>query len=75
LRDLWIPVAAITADDQEGTFGTFWDGEEDGGNEVLGVIWLLEDLDLLSKTRAVDVVSEVLSSFLTITVNSSMNAR
>jgi hypothetical protein len=57
LRDLWIPVAAITADDQEGTFGTFWDGEDDGGNEVLGVVGLLEDLDLLSKTGAIDFVS------------------
>jgi hypothetical protein len=57
LRDLRIPVPAIAADDEEGTLGTFWDGEDDGGNEVLGVVGLLEDFDLLTKTRAVDVVS------------------
>jgi hypothetical protein len=31
----------------------FGDGVEDGGNEVLGVVGLLEDLDLLAKTGAV----------------------
>jgi hypothetical protein len=43
LGDLGVVVAAIT----------FGDGVEDGGNEVLGVVGLLEDLDLLAKTGAV----------------------
>ena len=52
LRDLWIPVAAITTDDEKGTLGAFWDREEDGGNEVLGIVWLLEDLDFLTEAGA-----------------------
>ena len=53
LGDLGVVVAAITADDERGALGTFGDGVEDGGNEVLGVVGLLEDLDLLAKTGAV----------------------
>jgi hypothetical protein len=53
LGDLGVVVAAITANDERGALGTFGDGVEDGGNEVLGVVGLLEDLDLLAKTGAV----------------------
>jgi len=53
LRDLWIPVAAVTTNNEEGAIGAFGDGEDDGGDEVLGVVLLLENLDLLAKTRAV----------------------
>jgi hypothetical protein len=53
LSDLGVVVAAITANDERGALGTFGDGVEDGGNEVLGVVGLLEDLDLLAKTGAV----------------------
>ena len=35
------------------TLGSFGDGEDDTGNESFTVVRLLEDLDLLSKTRAV----------------------
>lgn len=52
LNDLWVPVASITTDDQEGVLNTFWNREEDGGNERLGVVLLLEHNDLLTKTRA-----------------------
>ena len=61
LRDLRVVVATITADDQERALDAFGDGEEDGGDEVLGIVLLLEDLDLLAKTRAV-VLSVRLSS-------------
>lgn len=59
LHDFWVPVATITTNDEEGAIGTFGDGEEDGGNEVFGVVLLLEDLDLLSKAGAVHTISLV----------------
>lgn len=46
LDNFGVVVAAIATDDQEGTVGTFRNGEEDGGDEGLGVVGLLEDLDL-----------------------------
>jgi hypothetical protein len=55
LSDLGVVVAAITANDERGALCTFGNGVEDGGNEVLGVVGLLEDLDLLAKTGAVRV--------------------
>ena len=53
LCDLGVPVASITTDDQCGSFDTLGDGEKDAGNKGLGVVFLLEDLDLLAKTGAV----------------------
>lgn len=52
LCDLGVPVASITADDQCGSFDTFGNGEEDAGNKGLGVVLLLEDLDLLAQAGA-----------------------
>ena len=57
LGDLWVPVPAITANDEEGVLCAFWDGLDNRSDEVLGVVLLLEDLDLLAKARAVDRVS------------------
>jgi hypothetical protein len=54
LSDLWVPVAAITADDKVRVLDTFGDGEEDGGDEGLAVVILLEDLDLLAEARTVE---------------------
>jgi len=53
LGDLGVVVAAITADDEGCALSTFGDRVEDGSNEVLGVIGLLEDLDLLAEAGAV----------------------
>lgn len=59
LGDLWVPIAAVTADDEEGILSALGDGLDDRGNEVLGVIGLLEDLDLLAETGAVgDVLAQ-----------------
>lgn len=53
LCHLGVPVTAVTTDDEESTLGTLWDRLEDAGDERLGVVLLLEDLDLLTKTRTV----------------------
>lgn len=50
LNDLGVVEATITADDEKSTLGTLWYGEEDGRNESLAVVRLLEDGDLLTKT-------------------------
>lgn len=52
LRDhLGVIVATITTDNQERILGTLGDRQENAGDEGLGVVGLLEDLDLLAKTR------------------------
>jgi len=51
LHHLWVPVTSISTNDQIAVFDTFGDGKEDTGNKGLGVVILLEDLDLLAKTR------------------------
>ena len=56
MRNLWVPVSAITTNDQERAINAFWDGKEDRSDEVLGVVVLLEDFDLLTKTGAVAAV-------------------
>src|SRR5690554_1974460 len=53
LDDLGVVVTAVTANDEEGIFGAFGNGLEEGGDEVLGVVLLLEDLDLLAEAGAV----------------------
>ena len=45
-----IPVSAITTNDEERAFDTFGNGEEDGCDEGLGIVWLLEDSDFLTKS-------------------------
>jgi hypothetical protein len=52
LHNLRVIEAAITTDDEERALDTLGDGEENGGDEGLAVVWLLEDLDLLTKTRS-----------------------
>lgn len=52
LGDLWVPVAAITANDEVRVLDALGNGQEDGGDKVLRVVRLLEDLDLFAKTRA-----------------------
>jgi hypothetical protein len=54
LCNLRVPVPSISANDQRAAFDTFGDGEEDRSDEGFRVVILLEDLDLLTKTRAVD---------------------
>lgn len=51
LSDLGIPVAAVSANDEEGASNAFRDGLEDAGNKGLGVVVLLEHLDLLAQAR------------------------
>jgi hypothetical protein len=48
-------VATVTANNEEGALNTFGNGEEDTGDEGLGVVGLLENDDFLTKTRTVDV--------------------
>ena len=52
LHNLWVVVTAIAANNEEGILGAFGDGLEESSDEVLGIVLLLEDNDLLAKTRA-----------------------
>lgn len=52
LDDLGVVVAAIATDDEESALSALGDGEDDASNEGFGVVGLLEDLDLLTKTGA-----------------------
>jgi hypothetical protein len=52
LSHLWIPVSAVTANDQSASLDAFRNGEQDTGNECLAVVWLLKHLDLLAKSGA-----------------------
>jgi hypothetical protein len=54
----WIPVATISSNDECAALNAFRYGQKDAGDERLAVVWLLKDLDLLSKTRAV-AMSEI----------------
>lgn len=47
-----VVVTTVATDDEESVLGAFGDGEESAGDEGLGVVLLLEDLDLLSQARA-----------------------
>jgi hypothetical protein len=51
LSHFWVPVATITSNDQGASFNAFGNGEQDGGNKSLTVVWLLKDLDLFTKPR------------------------
>ena len=48
-------VATVTANNEEGTLNAFGNGEKDTGDEGFGVVGLLENDDLLSKTRTIIV--------------------
>ena len=52
LNDVGVVVATIATNDEESVLSALRDGEEDTGKEGLGVVLLLEDLDLLSQARA-----------------------
>lgn len=52
LCDFRVPVTPVTADDEESAICALGNRLEDAGDERLGVVLLLEDLDLLAKTRA-----------------------
>ena len=52
LGDLWVVVAAISTNNEEGSLRAFRDRLDDRGNKVLRVVLLLENLDLLAQTRA-----------------------
>ena len=47
LHDLWVVVSAIAANDEEAAICAFGYRFEDACDEGLGVVWLLENLDLL----------------------------
>lgn len=51
LHNFGIVVAAITTNNQEGALYTFWNGEQNGSYEGLGIVWLLKDRDLFSQPR------------------------
>jgi hypothetical protein len=53
LHNFWVPVSSITTNDKEAALSTFWNREEDGRDERLAVVGLLEDGDLFAKSGAV----------------------
>jgi hypothetical protein len=53
LSNLGVPVAAITANDEDGAVDALRNGLEDAGDEGFRVVVLLEDLDLLTQARTV----------------------
>jgi hypothetical protein len=60
LGDLGVPVTAITTDDEECAISALGNRLKDAGNERLGVVLLLEDLDLLAQTRTVALKSAIM---------------
>jgi len=52
LGDLWVVVATISTNNEEGSLRAFRDRLDDRGNKVLRVVLLLENLDLLAQTGA-----------------------
>jgi hypothetical protein len=59
LHDLLVVVASVAADDQERILSSLGDALQQGRNEVLGVVRLLEDDDFLAETGAV-VIDQLL---------------
>lgn len=53
LHNLWIPVSSITTNDQEAVLDTLWDRKQNRSDERFAIVWLLENHDFLSQTRAV----------------------
>jgi hypothetical protein len=53
LSNLGVPVAAITANDEDGAVDALRNGLKDAGDEGFRVVVLLEDLDLLTQARTV----------------------
>ena len=52
LDNLWVLVTSVTSDDNGGVLNTLWNGQQNAGNERLGIVSLLETDDLLAKTRS-----------------------
>lgn len=63
---LAVVVATITTNDQESILGTLGNRQENTGDEGLGVVGLLEDLDLLAKTRTGGAISKAIEGKITI---------
>lgn len=57
LNNLGVVVTTITGDDESSILSTFGDRQDDAGHESFGVVGLLEDLDLLTKTGAVERIT------------------
>ena len=55
LYHLGIVVSTISTDDEEASLNTFGYGEEDASDERFAVVGLLEDFDLFSKSRAIEM--------------------
>jgi hypothetical protein len=51
LGDFGVPVASVATDNEERALDALGDRLEDAGDEGLSVVFLLEDLDLLSQAR------------------------
>lgn len=67
LRDhLAVIVATITTNNQESILGTLRNGQENAGDEGLGVVGLLEDLDLLAKTGTGELLARQLRANITV---------
>lgn len=49
LYDLGVVVSPVSSNDEEGVLGTLGDGLKQGGDEVLGIVLLLEDYDLFTQ--------------------------
>lgn len=54
LNSLGVVVTAVTGDDEGSILSTFGDRLDNAGHEGFSVVGLLEDLDLLTKTGAVE---------------------
>lgn len=54
---LLVPVPAIAANNECAAINTFWDCQENTGNERLAVMVFLKDFDFLSETRPVRVLT------------------
>ena len=50
LDDFGVEISTITANDEESSVSTLWNREDYAGDERFGVMRLLEDGDLLTKT-------------------------
>ena len=59
LHNLWVPVPAITTNNQEAIFDTFWNRQKNARDERLAVMRLLENDDLLPQAGAVQLLAVV----------------
>lgn len=64
LHGFGVVVTPISPDNQEATIDALGNREQNTGNERFAVVVLLEDGNLLSKTRTLSSISTWVSSFL-----------